>query len=234
ACTRAPGYGTQLLAWDANAVTGSLRQAGASVNDLLIAALMMTISDWNQTRRAPCGAIRITMPVADRTQGGPTGRWANLSRLTTVTSRVGPDTRPADLLGRVAVQTRQAKQNPGPQVDLASRALAGAPLPVAVKQVILRGALRVAGSLLCDTSLLSNLGVIETIAFAGTPATDVWFSTSAHMPRGLSLGAVTVGGGLRLAFRYRRALFSAADAAEFAARYAKVLDQFTGHEVMPR
>src|SRR5215467_4112838 len=49
----APGYGTQLLSWDANAVAGSLRQAGASVNDLLIAALMMTISDWNETRSAP-------------------------------------------------------------------------------------------------------------------------------------------------------------------------------------
>jgi hypothetical protein len=57
-------------------------------------------------------------------------------------------------------------------------------------------------------------------------ASSVWFSTSAHMPRGLSLGAVTVGGRLRLAFRYRRALFSPADAAEFAARFAKALDQF--------
>jgi hypothetical protein len=37
-----------------------------------------------------------------------------------------------------------------------------------------------------------------------------------------------------LTFRYRCALFSAADAAEFAARYAKALDQFAGPQAGPR
>jgi NRPS condensation-like uncharacterized protein len=88
--------------------------------------------------------------------------------------------------------------------------------------------------LFCDTSLVSNIGVIDELAFGKDRAAEVWFSTSAHMPRGLSLGAVTAGGRLRLAFRYRRALFSSADAAEFAAQYVKVLDQFTGQEAAPK
>jgi hypothetical protein len=54
------------------------------------------------------------------------------------------------------------------------------------------------------------------------------------MPRGLSLGAVSVGGRLQLTFRYRRALFTGADAADFVGRYAKVLDQFTGQEAVTR
>ena len=229
-----PGYGVYLLTWDGLAVTDSLRSAGASINDLLIAALMLTIREWNESRRAGRGQIRITMPVGDPAQGGRDGQWANVSRLTAVTGRVIPGTAAAELLGEVTCQTRHAKEHPGPQVDLVSRALAALPVPIAVKHVLLRTALRVAGPLFCDTSLVSNLGVIEAPAFGAATAADVWFSTSAHMPRGLSLGAVTVGGRLRLAFRYRRCLFRAADAAEFAGRYAKVLDQFAGREVAPR
>ena len=229
-----PGYGVYLLTWDGLAVADALRSAGASVNDLLIAALMLTISEWNEARGARRGQIRITMPVGDQAQGGRDGQWANLSRLTGVTARVPATATAGDLLAQVARQTRHAKGHPGPQVDLVSRALAAAPAPVAVKYLLLRTALRVAGPFFCDTSLVSNLGVIEAPAFGAARAEDVWFSTSAHMPRGLSLGAVTVGGQLRLTFRYRRALFRPADAAEFAGRYAKVLGQFAGREAAPR
>ncbi len=229
-----PGYGSYLLTWDGLDVADSLRSAGASVNDLLIAALMLTISEWNESRGARRGQIRITMPVGDRAQGGGDGQWANVSRLTAVTARLTGRVAPGELLGQVARQTRHAKDHPGPQLDLVSRALAAAPVPVAVKHLLLRTALRVAGPFFCDTSLVSNLGVIEAPAFGAAGAADVWFSTSAHMPRGLSLGAVTVGGRLRLAFRYRRCLFGAADAAEFAGRYAKVLDLFAGREAASR
>jgi NRPS condensation-like uncharacterized protein len=228
-----PGYGAQLVTWNGLAVTESLRREGLSVNDLLIAALMITISDWNQSRGGG-DLMRITMPVGDKGQAGPGGRWANLSRLTTIAARVPAGARPADVIASVASQTRSAKQHAGPQLDLASRTLAAAPVPVAIKHMLLRSALRIAGPFFCDTSLVSNLGVAETLAFGATTATEVWFSTSAHMPRGLSLGAVTAGGALRLAFRYRRALMSGSDAAEFGAMYTKTLDQFAGQEAMSR
>jgi len=224
-----PGYGAHLLLWDGLGAAGWLRACGASVNDLLISALIMTVADWNHSRDPNAGrggTIRITMPVGDRTQGGEAGQWANRSRLTVVTARAGSGTRPLDLLADVTRQTRSAKEQQGPQVGLASRMLVGAPLPVLAKQLLLRAALRIAGPLICDTSLVSNLGQIEAPAFGPMTASQVWFSTSAHMPRGVSLGAVTVTGRLRLTFRYRRALFSPADAAEFAARFAKALDQF--------
>ncbi|MGN6796273.1 MAG: hypothetical protein ACTHJW_28120 [Streptosporangiaceae bacterium] len=228
-----PGYGAHLVTWDGQAVTDSPRRGGPSVNDLLIAALMVTIGDWNRARGGS-DRIKITMPVGDKSQAGPAGQWANLSRLTTIAARVPAGARPADVIAGVASQTRAAKEHAGPQLDLASRVLAGAPLPVMVKHMLLRSALRIAGPFLCDTSLVSNLGVVETLTFGATPATQVWFSTSAHMPRGLSLGAVTAGEALRLTFRYRRALMSGADAAEFAAMYSKTLDQFAGHEAVCR
>lgn len=228
------GYGAHLLTWDGLAIAATLRSAAASINDLLIVALMITIRDWNESRGAHRDLIRITMPVGDSDQADASGQWANLSRLTTITARVPAGTQPAVLIGEVARQTRYAKQHPGPQVDLASRALVAAPVPAPVKRMFLRAALRMAGPLLCDTSLVSNLGVIDELAFGNDRAADVWFSTSAHMPRGLSLGAVTAGGRLRLAFRYRRALFSSVDAADFAARYVKVLEQCTGQEAARR
>jgi NRPS condensation-like uncharacterized protein len=229
-----PGYGAHLLTWDGPAVMEAPRTAKASLNDLLIAALMVTISDWNHSRGQRAGQIRITMPVGDKVQAGQSGRWANRSRLTTVSAQVPAGTQPADLIGEVARQTDRAKQAAGPQVDLASRALVAMPFPVAVKQTMLRMALRAIGPLFCDTSLVSNLGAVNDVAFGAGRGAEVWFSTSAHMPRGLSLGAVTALGRLRLTFRYRRALLSEADAAYFAGQYLKVLDQFTAQEAARR
>jgi len=231
------GYGALLTTWEGIGLTEAVRSAGISVNDVLITALMLAVADWNQARtpgRTGTGPIKVTMPVGDKGQAGPGGQWANLSRLTTVVARVPVGAPPGDLLASVARQTAAAKAEAGPQLDLAARVLAAIPLPVLVKHTLLRSALRVAGPLVCDTSLVSNLGPVEDLAFGATPVSQLWFSTSAHMPRGLSVGAVTAGGALRLAFRYRRALMSGEDAAEFAAMYTKALEVFTGREAVRR
>lgn len=238
------GYGALEVSWDGLAAATAQRAAGRSVNDLLITAMAITIGEWNQAHGSAAGLIKITMPVGDAAQAGPGGAWANRSRLTAVNLRLSPATTRAALLDEVASQTSYSKNHPGPQVDLFSRTLAAAPVPVAAKQRLLRLALAVGGPFLCDSCLVSNLGVIEPIQFGAAVsargdhsplppaiASEVWFSTSAHMPRGLSLGVVTVGGQLRLTFRYRRALFRDSAAESFAARYRAVLDGLTGREL---
>jgi NRPS condensation-like uncharacterized protein len=197
----------------------------ATVNDLLISALIVAIGRWNGAHARPSDRIRITMPVNSRPRD-QAGAAGNLSRLATVTAQApagGSDL--GSLITQVAAATRAAKDQAGHQVGRASRALAAAWCPPVVKRRLLRLALRTAGPLLCDTSLLSNLGVAaEPINFGNAPATGVWFSTSAHMPRGLSVGAVTIGGNLHLCLRYRRALFSEPAAARFGDGYAAALD----------
>jgi hypothetical protein len=47
------------------------------------------------------------------------------------------------------------------------------------------------------------------------------------MPRGLSVGAITLGGKLHLCLRYRHALFSEPAAARFADAYAAALSDIT-------
>jgi len=216
-----PGYGVSLLEWPG--VPAAPRPGNgsrATVNDLLIAALIETVTRWNTKRRRPPERIQISMPI-DLRPPGHGDELGNLSRLCTVT--VEPF-RVADLTAAVAGQTGQAKSTPGPVVSPAQAAVARTRLPVPVKRGLARLALHSVGAIGCDTSLLSNLGNITDPPKFGTLAsTHMWFSTSAHMPRGLSVGAVTVGGRLHLCFRYRNALLDAAAGHEFAAEYAAAL-----------
>jgi len=220
-----PGYGFVLL--PGRPVPAGHRADGGTVNDVLIAGLVLAVARWNGAHGRPAGLIRITMPVNARPEG-QAGAAGNLSRLTAVSVPAPPG---GSDLGRlvadVGAPTPAAKLEAGPQVDPASRALAAAWWPPAAKRAVLRLALRTAGPLLCDTSLVSNLGVAGPLRFGTADVTDMWFSTSAHMPRGLSVGAVTAGGRLHLCLRYRRALFSEPSAARFAGLYATALENLT-------
>jgi NRPS condensation-like uncharacterized protein len=224
-----PGYGLRLLRLPVPAIPGQRHRPHPTVNDLLIAALIVTVGRWNSRHGRSPGRIRITMPVNARLPG-QAGAVGNLSRLTAVTALPPASNGDlAKLLDDVVAQTRWAKEHAGPQVDPFSRALALASCPPAVKRQLLRLALRVAGSMLCDTSLVSNLGLIaEPLRFAQAETTGMWFSTSAHMPRGLSVGAISLGGQLYLCLRHRRALFSEPAASEFARAYAAAIGDVCG------
>ena len=123
----------------------------------------------------------------------------------------------------------------GPRpVGPALAAAARAPLPTPVKRRMVRLAVRCLGRLECDTSLLSNLGnITDAPRFGALSPARMWFSTSAHMPRGLSVGAITVDGQLQLCFRYRHALFDDDAARDFAAGYAAALAALAGTEASP-
>jgi NRPS condensation-like uncharacterized protein len=224
---RGPGYGFSLLDWPGT--PESSRPAGeprVTVNDLLIAALAETVTRWNaaRRRRQRQRRIRISMPIDTR----PPGRGSalgNLSRLSTVD--VDPS-RAADLTAAVAGQTCRAKNSPGPPVGPVLAAVVTAPAPAGVKRGLTRLALRTLGGIRCDTTLLSNLGnITDPPAFGLLVPARLWFSTSTHMPRGLSVGAVSVGGQLQLCFRYRTALLDEAAGHAFAAEYAQALSRLS-------
>jgi NRPS condensation-like uncharacterized protein len=87
------------------------------------------------------------------------------------------------------------------------------------------------GDRLVDTALLSNLGVIDEPPEFGPDAgatTEMWFSAPCRMPLGLSIGTVTIGGRLHVAYRYRHPQFDGEAVARFSARYLKAIEQFTG------
>lgn len=198
---------------------------GVTVNDVLIAALIRAVLQWNAPAHRRPGRVRISMP-ADARPPGRGDELGNLSRLCTVAA---DPLSAATLTENVAEQTRRAKHQPGPLVSPAQAAVAKAPLPASVKRRVVRLAVRCLGRLECDTSLLSNLGnITDAPRFGMISPVRMWFSTSAHMPRGLSVGAITVDGRLQLCFRYRHALFDAAAADDFVAEYAAALAALAG------
>jgi len=217
----APGYSFSLLDWPGvPAIPASRGGSRVTVNDLLIAALIQAIARWNTARRQKPAPIRISMPI-DTRPPGHADDLGNLSRLSTVT--VNPH-RVADLTAAVAGQTKAAKATAGPQASPALMMLARTRVPVRLKRGLARLALRILGRIVCDSSLVSNLGnITDPPAFGTLTPTRMWFSTAAHMPRGLSVGAITVGGRLQLCFRHRNALLDGPAGQDFAAEYAAAL-----------
>jgi len=226
------GYGLSLLEWPGVPArpVGAAGGQSATVNDLLIAALAQAVARWNSARQQPPRQIRVSMPI-DTRGPGQRDEFGNLSRLATI--MVSPSLR-ADQTAVVASQTRQAKEDDSTLVSPLRAAVAVSPLPVPVKGSLARLGLRSLGSVTCDTTLLSNLGNLsQAPAFGTLVPTSIWFSTSAHMPRGLSVGAVTVGGRLHLCFRYRTALLDEAAGNAFAAEFARALAALSPPEDLP-
>lgn len=218
-----PGCGFHLASWPLRAGAG---RSANTVNDVLIAALVATVAAWNETHGAPAATVRITMPIDAR--HADSASIGNLSRLTVIASQAEHRGSPALLLADVTRQTRAAKLADGPQLDPVSRMLATPLLPVAMKAGLVAGARLVAGAATSDTSLLSNLGAVDDPPDFGpaAPVRGLWMSSPVRMPRGLSVGAISVRGRLNLCFRYRRALFDEHAVARFAAMFRSALLSF--------
>jgi NRPS condensation-like uncharacterized protein len=214
-----PGCGFHLMSLPISVHNG-LR--GSTVNDVLIAALVLAVETWNQKHGRDAGTVRITMPVNARATPGAEEPLGNLSRLTVITSTPAPsvDGRLAD----ITRQTAAAKSLGGPQIDAASRLFATPWLPVAVKARLLTVARRLTA--VGDTAMLSNLGQVNGSLDFGpdAPTVGMWFSPPVRMPAGLAVGVVTLNGRLNLCFRYRHALLDPRTAAQFAEAFRDALD----------
>ena len=236
------GYGVRLLY-----LAAVPRVPGATVNDVLIAALVAAISRWNAAHHRSPRTIAITVPLDAR---GPAVREVagNHSRIAVV--KAGPETAAGDLprlLAEVTRQTsalrqahhsapREARPRSGHE-EAPAGALGRAPgwCPVVVKRLAVRLALRVIGPAVCDTCMLTNLGNITDPPWAGPRGpVRVTLTGPAHMPRGVSVGAATSDGLLQLGFRYRHALLDEAAADRFTALYLATLNELTGTVVATR
>ncbi|MGW5715166.1 hypothetical protein ACWEVP_03295 [Amycolatopsis sp. NPDC003865] len=215
-----PGYGCAHVVVPCRSSTAPGPQ---TVNDVLIVALAMTIAAWNQAHAVAGGKLRITMPINARELGPDDEPLGNLCRLAGIDVDVRDG--PQQTLRDVASQTVRAKNRGGPQLDPVTSALASAWGPVDVRSRVVRLSHRLGARRLSDTSLVSNLGISrEPLDFGpGARIAGLWFSTPAPMPRGLSLGAITVRRELHLCFRYRLALFDEAAANRFVRLFGTAL-----------
>ncbi|MDJ0347197.1 hypothetical protein QMK19_11735 [Streptomyces sp. H10-C2] len=220
------GYGCVLTEFDADrtaALAAAARRRAATVNDLLITALALTVTRWNAAHRRPSTPVRITMPINARAADRRFDGIRNHSRLTSISSAAGE---PAELLASVADQTRRAKRTAAPAGGPAAQVLGSPALPRGLRRTLV-GPVRAAARLLADTTMLSNLGRLpDPPAFDGAGnTTGLWLAAPAPMPRGLSVSALTVFGRLHLAVRHRYAVLGAPAAAAFTAAFTEALDE---------
>lgn len=222
-----PGYGVHLerLALESRGLEHLGMQA---VNDILVAALHLTVALWNIEHGVRCGRVSILMPVDLRPRGWSGEVVANLSVLARTL------TKPADrslhrVLAVVAGQTARMDRE---------RTLA-ALLEFIGQEAVLAGPLRralpalvgITGNRLVDTAALAYMGRLDAPLSFGPEAGEtvaVWYSPPARMPLGVSVGAVMAGERLHLAFRYRQPLFGPDAACRFADHYALLLAHLIG------
>jgi NRPS condensation-like uncharacterized protein len=218
------GFHHERLTVDETAALDSGRPRGATVNDHLVAALHLTIGEWNAEHRGPSGRFGVMVPVNLRPPERRHEIVGNFSSFVSVVTTPADRTEPARALAAVRAQTRRIRQGDGREalIDF----LTGVVRPPAWLRQLLAVSLRPGIERGLDTAVLSNLGRLDDPPAFGSgvgDATAVWFSPPAPLPLGLSIGAVTTAHRLHLVFRYRHALLGPAAAGRFASSYRAAL-----------
>ena len=197
-----------------------------TLNDVLVAALNLSIAGWNEAHGARCGRIGVLVPVNLRPREWQYEVATNFVLESRVSVPAHRRVTPESTLEAVVEETREIKEGGG--VALMDVLDASAPLPIWAKEQ-LSALLSLAGNRLVDTAVLSNLGKLDDPPSFGGEAggtSEVWFSAPARMPCGLSVGVATAGERLHLVFRYRYPMWDADAAAAFARRYVTDLGRF--------
>jgi NRPS condensation-like uncharacterized protein len=220
-----PGYGFELLAFEPDEVRRLVerRSGGATVNDVLLGALAVTVRRWNDDHGESTGSVYLMMPINLRPPEWKFEVVGNFASYVSV--RVGGSDH--ESLGAAvesaAASTRRIKDGgiAGLIVDLFDPTTL---LPTGLKRRM-QDLIPLTGNVVVDTAVLSNLGRIDEVPRLGDAGRvrEVWFSPPGRMPLGASLGAVTLDGRLFVTLRYRHALFDRDAAARFLATFKDVL-----------
>ncbi len=216
--TNLRGYGTVQMALSAEASASimALREKPATINDLLLAALALTIQRWNRQQGEDGGRVSIMMPVNLRPQAWWYEVVSNFSSYVTVSL---PDNNAGSLssaMREITAQTQRLKEAgaAGTLIDLLD-------LPrwmPAILKARLRDILPMVRKSLVETTWLSNLGRLAEAPDMGDAGRvqELFFSPPAPLPMGVSLGVASVGDRLFLTLRYRKALLDQGMAEDFA------------------
>jgi NRPS condensation-like uncharacterized protein len=220
------GVGIHLLRFDRDETVriDARRVKSATVNDLLLAALAVTIRRFNDQRDVAPGRISLTMPVNLRP-----AEWSNelVSNIVSTVPVTFPECAQSDLIAAqvaVAEQTAELKEHrlAGVLVDVLG--MAGI-WPAGVRDAAVRWSRGLVAKSV-DTASLSNLGNLpEPLDFGAEAgaATELRISPPVGMPLGTAVGVTTMNGEMFLTLRYCRGQFDAEGAARFAAVLRKVL-----------
>lgn len=220
-----PGYGFELLAFSPKETKQFMarRVKPATVNDMLLAGLSLTIREWNARNGGRAGRTAIMMPVNLR----PEAWWyevvTNFSSYVSVSIPASEQTDFDATTQAVCKQTAEYKEAgaAGVLIDL----LEVPRLFPAILKARLKELFPLFSKNLMETTVLSNLGRLATSPTMGDAGkiTDLYFTPPAPMPAGVSVGAASMEDRMFLTLRYRLAHFDAKAAKEFGALYRETL-----------
>ncbi|MDQ4033387.1 MAG: condensation domain-containing protein [Actinomycetota bacterium] len=214
------GFGFVFRTLDLSRITtpGLMQRApGTTVNDVLLAALHLTVQSWNTKHGVSTGRVGVQMPVNVR----PADRlWDVVSNLTSMVSvSTVPDDRVnlATATAAVARQTYRRRRNER-AYGLYDLLEATKRAPLAVKRAVAK-LIHLTGDRFVDTAMLSNLGRIpESPTFTTRPdsgPSELWFSPPCDPTCSVAIGVATSGQRLALVTRYRYEQFDTGAAEEF-------------------
>ncbi len=216
------GYGFCLLALSAEDTQRLGRGEGSpSDRHALMAALHVTIGEWNRGHGTPGGTVGVLAPVDLRPDGWDDTKIGNFSVVTRISTSRLERRRVRSALREVAVQigrTQRARSG----IALIEALRRSGLLALWAKQsvVVLQP---LAANRMIDTAMICNLGWADDPPSFGPGAGEtqaLWFSPPSRSPLSLCIGAVTIGDRLHLTFRYPHRLFGPAAARRFAECYA--------------
>jgi len=220
-----PGYGFELLTFEPEELQTLLRRRdhGATLNDVLLAGLAVTIRRWNDSHGAPNGTIYLMMPINLRPREWRLDILGNFASYVSVRLGSGDQTTLDAATQAAAASTRRIKDGAigGLIVDLF-----GAPtmLPIGLKRRM-QDLIPLTGNVVVDTAVLSNLGRLEHVPHLGDAGAvrELWFSPPGRMPLGAALGAATLDGRLFITLRYRHPQFDPQAATHFLTEFKRTL-----------
>lgn len=223
--TERPGYGFELSIFEPDEVEHirALRTGAATVNDVLLGGLAVSIRRWNERMDGEEGSIYLMMPINLRPPQWRLEVVGNYASYVSVRLGTGEQTSLGRAIEAAAARTRQIKD--GSVAGLIVELFAPPTLlPSALKRRM-QDLIPLTGNLAVDTAVLSNLGRIDSVPRLGDAGAvrELWFSPPGRMPLGASVGAATLDGRLFVAMRYRHSLFDPHAAAEFANLYRETL-----------
>lgn len=221
----ARGYGCVPITLDANQTRRLMarREKPATVNDLVLAGMLLAIAHWNRQHDARQARITAMMPMNLR----PTEWWfeivGNFSSYVSVQLPPEQQTDLACATRAVQAQTQRLK-DAGASGILIDVLDVPKFLPAFLK-ARLRDITPTLGRNLVDSTWVTNLGRLADLPPMGAAGriTDVAFSPPAPEPMGITVGVASLGETMSLTLRYRRCVLDAEGAADFAALLRSVL-----------
>ena len=213
-----PGYGVELIALSKDVSQQFLarRQKPATANDLILAAVALTIRQWNDAQNQPTGRIAMLMPVNLRPQEWWHEIVGNYSSYVSVSVDTADQTSLAHATQKVCEQTTALKEagTAGTLIDLLDIPKF---LPAFLKAQ-LKALFPLFGKSLMETTWISNLGKLNRLPDMGDAGkiTALHFTPPAPMPCSISAGIACMDDALMIALRYRKSQFDAKAIKQFA------------------